>query len=295
MNEKNLPDTEFRKRKLAELTSSHPSIEATVIGRSMLGRDIDCFRVGTGNKRVLAVGAHHAMEHITSLALYDFLDFLAGKCERGASFCGVNIEYLLTKFTFFVIPCLNPDGVELQISGIKDGPMYTRQLRMNGGGSDFSSWQANARGVDLNHNYAYGFADYKRIEAAEGILPGRTRFSGEFPESEPETKALADFVRALAPSAVVSLHTQGEEIFSMPKNDVIDKMAEQISRKIGYKNSVATGHAAYGGLSDFTGGVLGIPSFTVELGRGENPLPVSALPAISERVKKLLVLLPTYL
>lgn len=295
MNKENLPDTEFRKNKLASLTEKHPSVEATVIGRSMLGRDIDCFRLGVGKRRILAVGAHHGMEHITASALYEIIDILAEKDERGGFCFGVNIPYLLSKFSFFVIPCLNPDGVELQLHGAEAGPMYLRQIRMNGGDSDFSSWQANARGVDLNHNYAYGFAEYKRIEAAEGILPGKTRFSGEHPESEPESKALADLVRALAPAAVVSLHTQGEEIFSMPKKESVEKTAKKLAERIGYKHSVATGLAAYGGLSDFTGSLLGIPSFTVELGRGENPLPAEDLPAISERVLKLLVLLPTYL
>ena len=52
---------------------------------------------------------------------------------------------------------------------------------------DFTHWQANARGVDLNHNYDAGFLEYKQIEAEQGILGGGpTRYSGECPESEPE-------------------------------------------------------------------------------------------------------------
>lgn len=295
MNIQNRPDTEFRKSRLADLTERHPTLEATVIGKSMLDRDIDCFRIGEGKRSILAVGAHHGMEHITSLALYDFIEFLVDKGERGLSYAGINIPYLLSKFSFFVVPCVNPDGVELQLSGAKEGPMYLRQLRMNGGDLDFSRWQANARGVDLNHNYAYGFAEYKRIETAEQIMPGKTRYSGEHPESEPESKAVAGLVRALAPSAVVSLHTQGEEIFSMPRTESVEKTAARLAAGIGYKHMEARGHAAYGGLSDFCGGVLGIPSFTVELGKGENPLPNTQLPAISERVRRMLILLPTYL
>ena len=295
MNVYSPPDAQLRKSKLAELLERYPSLTATVIGRSMLGRDIDCFRIGEGKRSILALGAHHAMEHITTLALYDFIEFLAERSERAAACCGVNVAFLLSRFSFFIVPCVNPDGVELQLNGAKEGPMYSRELRMNDGSSDFSRWQANARGVDLNHNYAYGFAEYKRIEAAEGILPGKTRYSGEYPESEPETKSISNFVRILAPAAVVSLHTQGEEIFSMPKTDRVEKIAKRLAEKVGYKHSIAKGHAAYGGLSDFTGESLGIPSFTVELGLGENPLPEKQLIPISERVRKLLVLLPTYL
>ncbi len=295
MSTHNIPDAEFRKAKLKELLERYSALDATAIGKSMLGCDIDCFRIGKGNRSILAVGAHHGMEHITALALYDFIEFLAEESEHGSTCCGVNIAYLLTKFTFFIVPCVNPDGVELQLHGAKDGPLYSRQLRMNGGDTDFSHWQANARGVDLNHNYAYGFAEYKRIESSEGILPGKTRYSGEYPESEPETKAISNLVRALAPAALVSLHTQGEEIFSMPKADKVEKTAKKLASRIGYKHSVARGHAAYGGLSDFCGQVHGIPSFTVELGSGENPLPVRDLPAIAERVRLLLISLPTYI
>ena len=294
MNKVNYPDAEFRKNKLEELLERYPSLESSVIGRSMIGRDIDCLKIGKGRRCILAVGAHHGMEHISSLALYDFVDFLAKKESSGALYAGVNIPYILSKFSFFVIPCVNPDGVELQLHGASEGPMYLRQIRMNGG-ADFSDWQANARGVDLNHNYDYGFAEYKRIEAAEEILPGKTRYSGEYPESEPESKAVADFIRALSPVAVVSFHTQGGEIFSMPKEERTHRIAERIAGQIGYRHVEPKGHAAYGGLSDFSGAALGIPSFTVELGRGENPLPQDLLPPISECVRKLLVLLPTYL
>jgi hypothetical protein len=160
---------------------------------------------------------------------------------------------------------------------------------------DFSEWQANARGVDLNHNYEAGFFEYKRLEEAEGITAGKTRFSGEYPESEPETRALASFIRTLMPEAIVSLHTQGEEIFSKPDTEYVERIAGRLGRSSGYKTSVAEGLSAYGGLCDYTGSVLNIPSFTVELGRGKNPLPYSSLGAIPDKVRNLLIFLPTYL
>ncbi len=273
----------------------YPLAEYGTVGKSILAKDIEYFRIGCGNKHVIVVGAHHAMEHITASALYDFIDFLNEKLTRGETFCGVNIPFLLKKFSFWIIPCLNPDGVEMHISGIEKTPLYDRQMRMNGGSSDFSSWQANARGVDLNHNYSQGFFEYKRLEAAESITPGNTRYSGEYPESEPETRSLANFIRALSPSAVVSLHTQGEEIYSKPESNYVKRIAERLSLTVGYKSTQPTGLASFGGLCDYTGGGLGIPSFTVEVGQGENPLPESQFAAICDRVRKLLVLLPTYL
>ena len=290
-----LPTCQNRQRYLEEYLKKHPAAECGKIGKSILSRDIEYFRIGKGKRHIIIVGAHHAMEHITASVLYDFIDFITEKATRGEVYSGVNLAFLLKRFSFWIIPCLNPDGVEMQISGIQKTPLYERQLRMNGGSTDFSKWQANARGVDLNHNYNYGFFEYKRLEAMEGIGAGNTRYAGEYPESEPETRALAGFIRALAPDAVISFHTQGEEIYSKPDMEHVGRIAERLSRSVGYSHSCPTGLASYGGLCDYTGAALGIPSFTVELGVGENPLPDSSFPAICERVRKMLILLPIYL
>ena len=56
-----------------------------------------------------------------------------------------------------------------------------------------------------------------------------------------------------------------------------------------------SGSAEYGGMADYSGGVLKIPSFTVEVGKGKNPLPHEKFPEIDENIRKLLYLAPTLL
>jgi g-D-glutamyl-meso-diaminopimelate peptidase len=294
MKKEIVPDSIWRANYSREYKIKYPDAQVTLLGRSILGRDIDCFKLGLGKKHIVVVGAHHATEYITASALYDFLSFMQEKVTRGESFCNINIDFLLQLFTFWIVPCLNPDGVELHLNGVDQSPLAERQRRMSCG-AGFASWQANARGVDLNHNYDAGFFEYKHIEAENRITPGNSRFAGEFPESEPETRALACFIRSLAPSIVVSLHTQGKEIYSQPRCERVDRAADRICKALAYRHEIPTGFAAYGGLCDYTGAVLGIPSFTVELGFGENPLPHSQLPSICDTVRKLLVLLPSYL
>lgn len=284
--------TEDKRREfLHKYNQIYSSAYTAILARSILGRDIDYYRLGTGKRNIVAVGAHHGMEYISSAATYDLIGFLSKKSTRGAMFCGVNLEILLQMFTFWLVPCLNPDGVELCTSGISKTPLYDRQVRMNGGSLDFSDWQANARGVDLNHNYAEGFFEYKRIEGAENISAGKTRFSGEYPESEPEVRGMANFIRTVMPDAVISFHTQGGEIFSSPKDSRTARIAERLADAVGYKALYPTAHARYGGLCDYTGQNLGIPSFTVELGRGKNPLPHGAYPALCDTARKLVVTL----
>ena len=125
-----------------------------------------------------------------------------------------------------------------------------------------------------------------------GIKGGApTRYSGDAPESEPETAALAAFVRSAKPRLVMSLHTQGEEIYYCGGGRELPGVraaALRLSSLSGYRIALPSGPAAYGGLCDYTTASLGIPSFTVECGRGENPLPPSDFPLIYARIRRML-------
>lgn len=148
----------------------------------------------TAPKSVLYVGTHHGMEWITTLFLLRFINEYCEYYKGGKQAFGINLGTLFATRCIRVIPMLNVDGAQLQIHGVEDSnPLKERLERMSGG--DYSKWQANARGVDLNHNYNAGFAEYKKLEAEANIMPGPTRFSGENPESEPETGALCNYIR----------------------------------------------------------------------------------------------------
>ena len=294
--DKLFPDESYRRAFSERIRKEYPECDVGMIGRSILGKNIDFYKIGCGKKHILYVGAHHGMEYITSSVLYDFIEHTLKNNRNDILEFGINLRILLKQFTFWIIPCINPDGVELNLRGFTQNPLADRQKKMNGDSTDFSRWQANARGVDLNHNYNYGFFEYKKtFEATESISPGRTRYSGEYPESEPETKSLADFTRTIMPSLVLSLHTQGEEIYYSPESEKMAKLARRCAERIGYKVSYAEKHAAYGGFCDFTGKALSIPSLTLELGSGNNPLPTSDLPKLSARFRNIGITLPVIL
>ena len=282
------------------LADTYPFLSLSYIGTSILDRAIPILHVGNGNRRVLYVGAHHGMEWITSLVLARFLEELCEAIEAKRRVCGIYPCDLLEGYTVSVIPMLNPDGVEYQIHGVqKDNPLCERVLEMNGGSEDFSAWQANARGVDLNHNYDAGFAEYKQLEKENGIQKGApTRYSGECAESEPEVAALCNLMRFFAPwRGVMTLHTQGEEIFAPPckKGQRNAVTAQRLSELTGYRLVRAEGLAAYGGMSDWCADALSVPSFTMECGRGKNPLPTSQFSSIYSTVRAALFLFPTIL
>ena len=64
------------------------------------------------------------------------------------------------------------------------------------GGDIPGRWQANARGVDINHNFNAGWAALQLQERAAGIGgPSPRQWGGPAPESEPETRAMTELCR----------------------------------------------------------------------------------------------------
>ncbi len=304
MNERNPLFAPFDHAALTEclhaLADEYSAFEFSYLGSSILDRSIPLLRFGSGARRVLYVGAHHGMEWITSLVLYQFAKELCEAISIGTRIGRIYPDFLLENYTLYILPMLNPDGVEYQIHGVsEENPLYDRLLEMNGGDTDFSHWQANARGVDLNHNYDAGFEAYRELAVAEGIGKGApTRYAGEFAESEPEVAALCNFIRYHESwHGVMTLHTQGEEIFAPPcsRRPQAAVTARRLQELTGYRLARAEGLAAYGGLSDWCAGALSIPSFTMECGRGKNPLPIAHFAQIYRGMRQALFYFPSLL
>ncbi|MBO7249917.1 MAG: peptidase M14 [Clostridia bacterium] len=284
-----------------ELSERYPFLGVTSLGTSIFERSIPVLSIGEGERALLYVGAHHGMEWISSILLLRFVNELCEMIKGKSRIFSYDPKYLLATRTIYIIPMLNPDGVEYQINGVsKDNPLYERLLKMNGKSTDFSHWQANGRGVDLNHNYDCGFSEYKRIEEGLGIFDGApTRFSGSMPESEPEVASLCNFLRFNDNiEMILTLHTQGEEIYYTGGGEVLPRsraVASALARLSGYKLSVPEGPAAYGGLTDWAITKLKRLCFTVECGRGENPLPLSDYFSIYSEIRKMLFCAPMFL
>ena len=286
-------------RVLCELLTKYPFLDLSYLGTSILGLPLPILTVGKGSREVLYVGAHHGMEWITSLVLCRFLEELCDSIEKDRRIARVAPSVLLEACRISVIPMLNPDGVSYQIHGVDpQNPLRERLLKMNPNGEDFTKWQANARGVDLNHNYDAGFWEYKKLEEENKISEGApTRYSGAHPASEPEVAALCNWIEFHEHlCGILTLHTQGEEIYfrsqgkSAPRAPAI---AQRIAKMTGYRLLDAEGLASHGGLTDWCAINEKIPCFTIECGRGENPLPIEDHDGIYSALRTLLYAFPT--
>lgn len=293
------PDHAALMETVHRLEAQYPFLNVFNVGKSILGREIPVLTLGKGAKKALYVGAHHGMERITTNLLLRFVNEFCESYRTDRTVYRLSLSTLFEHYTIHVIPMLNPDGVEYALHGVaEENPLRNRVIGMNGGSEDFSHWQANARGVDLNHNYDAGFADYKRLESETKIPCGApTRFSGQEPESEPEVRALCNYIRFHAPFKVVlTLHTQGEEIYWKSRGNYVpgsEPSIRKLASLCGYRLSEADGMASYGGLTDWCIETCGIPSVTVECGKGINPLPIHDFFPIYARLREALFVAPT--
>ena len=180
------------------------------------------------------------------------------------------------------MPLLNPDGADIVAGRIR----HPRFL------SEKSRWQANYRGVDLNHNYDAGFHLAKEMVEREGIKgPHYTKYGGEAPFSEPETKAIRDLCEKIPFDLAVALHSQGEEIYyeydgMIPEGT--NEYLKSFQKHSHYRIAIPLGTASHGGMKDWFIKTYQKPAFTIEAGLGKNPLPHALFPKIYQDCSALL-------
>lgn len=286
-------DYRFVSDMIDEIHEKYPVFEKAESGKTLLGRGILTLKIGDGAETALYVGATHGQEYITELVLLRFLYELSEAVFSEKTLFGFDVKKVLARRSLIIIPALNPDGVEIALKGEKACGKYGALCKEACQG-DFSNWNANARGVDINHNFNAGWRALHGEEEKNGIVgPAPRRYGGLFPESEPETTAITRLCRNVRPEILLTLHSQGQEIYweygenTPQKSLALGKAFAGVS---GYTLVKNEGLAAAGGLKDWFIDELQSPAFTLELGIGHNPLPVKELDRIYEEVKEILML-----
>lgn len=271
----------------------YPFLHILTIGHSVLGRPIPLYVLGQGPYKALYVGGVHALEYITSMLLVRFTDRLCTSMQTEETLCGLDVAAFLKNYAIAILPMLNPDGVEIHLHGAQCAGAAAKTVQRLSKG-DFSCWQANARGVDLNHNFNAGFRLLKKQEMEHGIYgPAPGKFGGYRPESEPETHALCNLCRHIPFKKTIAFHSQGEELYwyygpKTPRNAY--HMALALAEAAGYSVKQPIGMAANGGFKDWFIQAFHRPGFTIEVGKGHNPLPPETCPGIYAQLEPMMTL-----
>ncbi|MGB7605333.1 MAG: M14 family metallopeptidase [Lutisporaceae bacterium] len=289
---------EIMERDIRGLKARYPFLEIGIAGKSVLGRNLYYIRLGNGPVEVSYNGSHHGIEWITTPLLMKFIENFSRAFARGSSLQGYDVRDIFRRSSIYIIPMVNPDGVDIALNGPQpSNPYYQDLLRWNNTGLPFSQvWKANTRGVDLNRNYPASWDEAKAQEPSLGVYgPAPTRYGGPSPLSEPESQALVNFTRQHNFKLVIAYHTQGRVIYWLYQNIRPPRsfeIGQSFAASTGYTLSNVPYEAAYAGYKDWFVEVYKRPGYTIEAGIGGNPVPISQFDTIYRENEETMLLAP---
>lgn len=229
-----------------------------VIGKSVKNAPIFALHFGKFDKpQILLSAATHAREYVSTTVGFEMIS----SCK----FENIGVWF---------VPVVNPDGVKIVLEENK------------------KMFKANANLVDINVNFDANWGKGK----SNVFVPNFENFVGPYPNSEIETRTLANFVKHLRPALVLNLHTKGEVIyygdFLKGNNKGKDQaLAKKLSNLTGFYAQKTS--ESFGGFSDFCEMKLNIPALTLELGNDSltHPIPLSQTQQLFSPVQDVLKML----
>jgi len=265
------------------LTARYPSCRSELLGTTAFGRPIRTLVIGNGPRKVLYTAAHHANEWITTPVILKFVEEFADALENGGDIGGVPASQLADTATIYTVPMVDPDGVDLVTGAIQPGQLEyegAAVLARRYPNIPFpEGWKANLLGVDLNLQYPAGWLQAREIKFSQGYTrPGPRDYVGRAPLSQLEARALVGYTEAIDPALVLAYHSQGKVIYWQFEDIFVPgarDLAERFGQLSGYAVADTPFESSFAGYKDWFIKVFRRPGFTIEVGEGENPLPLS--------------------
>ena len=275
--------SERNQQYLQQIAEKYPFTRLEKVGTTDFQRPIWMLTIGTGKRHVLFTAAHHANEWITALVLLKYAEELSDAVGREGILFGQRAKEMADAVTIHLIPLVNPDGVDLVTGAIpQESPQYemARQLATRYPAIPFpDGWKANLLGTDLNLNYPAGWLQARQIKFSQGFTrPGPRDYVGRAPLNQLETEALAELTQRLNPDLVLAYHSQGKEIYWQFRDYQVSgarQLGEVMARVSGYTLADTPYASSFAGYKDWFIQNFRRPGYTVEVGSGENPLPLS--------------------
>ncbi len=283
---------------LSALKNAYPGMTLNSLGTTVDGRELYYAVAGnpSASRKVLIHASIHAREYITSQLCMRQLASLLEMLARGHSYGGRSMNELMQNTCVYFVPMVDPDGVSLVQFGIGGiGSESVRANIMNMAQLDniqeqdlneyFRRWKNNASGVNLNRNFD---ADWENIDDRK-YRPSSVEYKGPAPESEFESRALADLTRRVRFNRTISYHTQGQVIYwyygKGEYTTATRKLAQIVKNNSGYEISDYYNPNDSAGYKDWAILKMGIPSVTVECGIGTSPVEEEQILTIWEKQK----------
>ena len=265
------------------LAATYPACRTEIIATTVFQRPIPTLVIGTGSRKVIFTASHHANEWITTPILLKFAEELAQAIQNGDRIYNRDARTLVEQVTIYMVPMVDPDGVDLVTGAVQPGSAQyelAERLSANYPAIPFpDGWKANLLGVDLNLQYPAGWLRAREIKFSQGFTkPGPRDYVGNAALNQFETRALANYTRIIDPALILAYHSQGKEIYWQFQDIEIPG-----ARELGQKMADASGYmladvpyaSGYAGYKDWFIQEFRRPGYTIEVGQGINPLPIS--------------------
>jgi murein tripeptide amidase MpaA len=255
-------------RDLMALADTYPELAQVIdIGDSLEMRNIYALKISDNvmmqenEASVIFLGCHHAREWISVEVSY-----LLGKYLVENYATDVEVKRLVDNCEIWIVPLVNPDGLEYSIHFYR---YWRKNLRNNGDGT---------YGIDLNRNYGYNWG-WDNLGSSPNSASEVYRGTGPF--TEPEIQAVRDLFSQNNFQALVSYHSYSQVILypwgytenASDKEDLLFEIGDMMSklmepvngRHYGAERAGAGFYLTNGDTTDWSFGVYGIPSYTIEL------------------------------
>ena len=267
---------------ILELAKRYPFLRTELLTRTAFGRPIRTLVLGNGPRKVIYSAAHHANEWITTPILLKFAEEFAEAMEQETALYGIDAQELSELATIYLVPMVDPDGVDLVTGAITAGEgQYEIARRMAENYPDIpfpDGWKANLLGVDLNLQYPAGWLRAREIKFSQGYTrPGPRDYVGRAPLDQKESRVLAGYTEFIDPDLILAYHAQGKEIYwqfgdiDVPEAEELGQRLAQVS---GYTLTKPEEQSSYAGYKDWFIKTFRRPGYTIEVGSGVNPLPL---------------------
>ena len=280
----NIPITSAScERMILEITRTYPFCRSELLATTAYGRPIRTLVIGNGPRRVIYSAAHHANEWITALILLKFAEELAKNVTENGRIGDADAGEIFDKATIYMVPMVDPDGVDLVVGAIQPGELAYEAAR--GLADDYPSipfpdgWKANLLGVDLNLQYPAGWLQAREIKFSQGYdRPGPRDYVGRAPLGQLESRALAGYTEVIDPALVLAYHSQGKVIYWQFQDIFVPgarELGEAFANASGYELADTPFESSFAGYKDWFIQNFRRPGYTIEVGEGENPLPLN--------------------
>jgi len=191
-----------------------------IIGYSVSGRPLEVYKFGQGERQVMIAAGIHGGYEWNTIALADELIIYVNE----------HPEIIPSDATLFILRNINPDG---------DARAHTMDGRVNN------------HGVDLNRNFPVNwYAEWDR----DGCWDYTETTGGTGPGSEPETKAVTNFLSSHRIEALISYHSAALGVFpgGEPWDEKSIELAKALSKVTYYPYPpIDTGCYYTGTLADY--------------------------------------------